>query len=269
MSSDAKEGRYDCLQDDDHDDDASSEIDAEELTALAAADYIYTPARSKRQRLMVAISRGRWIFDIILILVIAGLVADRQWSWSQRKYWQEQQQGTGDITGFAPRFSQRIMNFEPDSQFMPANASEFWSKETQDRWLSLVPKGLGYLNIKTPEKYHDLPVKLPKQYGRGYTVTTSLTHQLHCLHSLAEVFSAYRIGRSDKIPEDPWHIAHCFDYIRQSVMCSADVALEGKATTFPEGVTGSDGWDAKHVCKNYDEVLAYLNDNRANDIVWI
>jgi hypothetical protein len=52
-------------------------------------------------------------------------------------------------------------------------------------------------------------------------------------------------------------------------MCSGDVAVEGKATTFPEGFVGSDGWDAKHVCKSYDEVLGYLAENRANDAIWI
>lgn len=37
---------------------------------------------------------------------------------------------------------------------------------------------------------------------------------------------------------------HCFDYLRQSIMCCGDVALEGEQTTFPEGFDGSDGWDA-------------------------
>ena len=52
-------------------------------------------------------------------------------------------------------------------------------------------------------------------------------------------------------------------------MCSADVALEGEETTYPDGQTGSDGWDAKHVCRDYSQVLDYLNENRADDEVWI
>lgn len=39
---------------------------------------------------------------------------------------------------------------------------------------------------------------------------------------------------------------HCFDYLRQSIMCCGDVALEGEQTTFPPGFDGSDGWDAVH-----------------------
>ena len=42
-------------------------------------------------------------------------------------------------------------------------------------------------------------------------------------------------------------MTHCFDYMRQAIMCSADMALEGLETTFPENQKGgSDGWDATH-----------------------
>ena len=48
-------------------------------------------------------------------------------------------------------------------------------------------------------------------------------------------------------------------------MCSADVALEGHETTFPDDNGGSDGWDAKHVCRDYSEVRRYLEGVRAYD----
>jgi hypothetical protein len=49
------------------------------------------------------------------------------------------------------------------------------------------------------------------------------------------------------LPEDHhWHMIHCFDYMRQAIMCSADMALEGLETTFPDHNGGSDGWDSKH-----------------------
>jgi len=52
-------------------------------------------------------------------------------------------------------------------------------------------------------------------------------------------------------------------------MCCGDTALEGAETTFPEGVGGSDGWGAQHVCKNYEELRAVLDERRANDREWI
>jgi hypothetical protein len=48
--------------------------------------------------------------------------------------------------------------------------------------LTLTEEGLGYLDIEKPENYHDLPHKLDDAKGR-YVVTTSMTHQLHCLVS--------------------------------------------------------------------------------------
>ena len=48
------------------------------------------------------------------------------------------------------------------------------------------------------------------------------------------------------------HSTHCFDYIRQSIMCAADTSLEGKTEAGP-------GWGSKHECKDYDAVLAWAN----------
>lgn len=50
-----------------------------------------------------------------------------------------------------------------------------------------------------------------------------------------------------ELPSDhEWHMIHCFSYLRQAIMCSADMALEGHETTFPDHNGGSDGWDSKH-----------------------
>lgn len=42
--------------------------------------------------------------------------------------------------------------------------------------------GLGYLKINNSAKYDDLPKPLIG-YGDDFVVTTSMTHQLHCLVS--------------------------------------------------------------------------------------
>jgi len=58
---------------------------------------------------------------------------------------------------------------------------------------------------------------------------------------------------------------HCIDYMREAILCSSDMALEGHETTFPDNNGGSDGWDSKHVCKDYGQVKAYLESVRAYD----
>lgn len=57
-------------------------------------------------------------------------------------------------------------------------------------------------------------------------------------------------------------------------MCAGDVALEGAATSFPgdehgQDLGGSDGWDAKHVCKDYGQVYEYLERETINHMKWI
>lgn len=128
--------------------------------------------------------------------------------------------------------------------------------------------GLGYLEIKNPEDYDNLPERL-EEFPKKFVVTSAVTHQIHCLYAIAEAYSALS-SNSSRVPEEtPWHLTHCFDYLRQSLMCCGDVALEGQQTTFPEGFDGSDGWDSKHICKDYSQVYHHLDSNRANNKLWI
>ncbi|KXX74465.1 hypothetical protein MMYC01_204469 [Madurella mycetomatis] len=217
---------------------------------------------SRRESICSALTSIRSLLDTILLLVILGLVMDRQWRKSPSF------EMGGDITGFAPPISQQIKTFVPDPMFIPENGSEFFTESVRSRWLSIVPRGLGYVQINDTTGYNNLPN--PLRFYPESTFTTSATHQLHCLHSIVEVVAAYTSGQLDKLPtEGAWHLSHCFEYLRQSIMCCGDVALEGQHTTFPPNSTGSDGWDAKHVCRDYGQVLEYLERNRVNDERWI
>lgn len=58
------------------------------------------------------------------------------------------------------------------------------------------------------------------------------------------------------------HVTHCFDYLRQSVLCAGDAALEGES----EAVKGmTDGWGATHMCKKKSEWMNWVVDNRFSD----
>ncbi|KAH8900111.1 hypothetical protein GQ53DRAFT_776820 [Thozetella sp. PMI_491] len=206
----------------------------------------------------------RWVLDALLVIVIIGLVVDR--SYHKERYGQFE--GAGDLTGFAPRMSQQIKTFSPDPSFLPENMSDFFSDAVNHKWLSIVPKGLGYVRINNTEDYNNLPTPL-LSYPPS-TFTTSMTHQLHCLHAIVTTFAAMATNDTMHMPHDgAWHLGHCFDYLRQSIMCCGDMALEGQQTTFPDGFTGSDGWDAKHVCKDYNQILGHLEKQSSNKDVWI
>jgi hypothetical protein len=134
-------------------------------------------------------------------------------------------------------------------------------------------EGLGYVQVKDAQKYDNLPHPI-HDYPNHTVFTTSVTHQLHCLYTVLDAYNIlYSQGDPSRI-EMPFHINHCFDYLRQAIMCGGDVALEGAATTFPDdSVTGdrggSDGWDAKHVCKDYGQVYQYLERETIDHNKWI
>jgi hypothetical protein len=57
------------------------------------------------------------------------------------------------------------------------------------------------------------------------------------------------------------HIQHCFDYVRQALMCAADTNLET-----PDSTTGrTHGWGIERTCRDYSAVVAWAEKWRNND----
>ena len=121
--------RYDALRSNDDHSDSSTEIgdwDAEDAV------------RPKRRNKTVwkRLKCHRWILDTVLLFIIVGLLVEQRW---QKQAKRHQYELAGDITGFAPTFSQQIVSFKPEPVFTPEDAKEFWSNETKHAWLSIVP----------------------------------------------------------------------------------------------------------------------------------
>ena len=58
------------------------------------------------------------------------------------------------------------------------------------------------------------------------------------------------------------HTAHCIEYLRQGILCSADTTLEGETGSYSESI----GWGQKHVCRDYDELMRLSNERAAWDL---
>ncbi|KAF2865925.1 hypothetical protein BDV95DRAFT_242475 [Massariosphaeria phaeospora] len=262
--------RYDALRNLDDDSRSSTEVEDWEPESEVRP-------RRKRKTFWKKAKAYRWMVDTALLLVIVGLLAEKRLKkWSPHK--SHRYELAGDITGFAPEFSQQIVSFTPNHTFAPENASSFWDHQTQNAWLDIVPMGLGYVNVKSPALHDNLPTPI-HDYPNQTVYTTSVTHQLHCLYTILEAYNILQASATDpffsRTTRMPWHINHCFEYLRQAVMCAGDVALEGAATSFPpdpetgEDRGGSDGWDARHVCRDYSQVYAYLERETLNRNKWI
>lgn len=89
----------------------------------------------------------------------------------------------------------------------------------------------------------------------GPAYMMSVFHQLHCLSYVVDHYQR-GYGGANLTEEVAHHSAHCFDYLRQSIMCAADTNLEGQTEAGP-------GWGSDHQCVDYDAVLAWANENGA------
>jgi hypothetical protein len=55
------------------------------------------------------------------------------------------------------------------------------------------------------------------------------------------------------------HAAHCFEYLRQSIMCSADSSIEPAGSR----IQGFLGWGFQRQCKSYDQLRDWAEEWKA------
>ncbi|KAJ3052070.1 hypothetical protein HK097_006917 [Rhizophlyctis rosea] len=160
-----------------------------------------------------------------------------------------------------PVFPKKTVTFVADPNLLSDDMfkSEEDTLHKLNKWLPLSTQARGYVQIPNYQSY-----SLPEPYTVAINMThdgpaymISVFHQLHCLSYLVEHFQQGYAGK----PLDPdvaHHSVHCFDYIRQALICNADVSLEGK----PEKDTER-GWGHKHVCTDYEKLLEWANEHSA------
>ena len=59
------------------------------------------------------------------------------------------------------------------------------------------------------------------------------------------------------------HINHCFRYLRQSLLCCGDTALEGQIPN--SNISGTDGTGAVHMCKDFEAIRSWAEEKRLDD----
>ena len=123
----------------------------------------------------------------------------------------------------------------------------------------LMPPGDGFILLPndTRQSWHLEPGKQTKQ---GEVFDISLFHELHCLiHIRTHTFTLQAMmGRDNwqeiydvllKGSED--HVFHCFDYIRQALMCAGDMTVEWPRVEKDGSRFAVDGWGITHECKDW------------------
>ncbi|PSK53162.1 hypothetical protein B9Z65_3362 [Elsinoe australis] len=161
---------------------------------------------------------------------------------------------------------------------MPMDAVTFRQEEvfanntfpgSDEAWSELMPKGDGFIVVDNPEQYQLQPGK-PSSEGQLYDIT--VFHQLHCLrHIRVYLYTVLELAKNPSndtnVAEmflnhaDP-HVHHCFDYIRQGLMCNADLTVEWPKEEPDGGRFAVDGWGIQHQCKSWEAIQAYMEEKR-------
>jgi hypothetical protein len=76
----------------------------------------------------------------------------------------------------------------------------------------------------------------------------------------AGYFSA-KSGNLDEV--NVVHLSHCWDYLRQAIMCHSDTTLEWLHA--PPDNFGSTGWGYEHKCRDHEAIFKFATDHRAGD----
>ncbi|KAK5996702.1 Oxidase ustYa-like protein [Cladobotryum mycophilum] len=194
------------------------------------------------------------------------------------KLWRQQPSNSldviGEINGLVPPVGIKPKLFAPDPSFDPFNS-------TAQGWLDVMPKGGGFVTV---EGWEGKAVPKPIHTHGKDMYNVAVFHQIHCLHMLAEEFNnllvGQHIGDTSHIKSKwngghgghggdadkdlmMWHLKHCFEYLKESLTCCADTALEGQKSD--TDLPATDGFGAHHVCRNFDEVMSWTEANRVSD----
>ncbi|KAI1426465.1 hypothetical protein F5Y12DRAFT_742309 [Xylaria sp. FL1777] len=128
------------------------------------------------------------------------------------------------------------------------------TQASNSAWEDLIPKGRGFIEVTDS--------------GGSNRYCVSAFHQLHCLDMLRHgYYAAVELvnQKSDLkaiTPVNPAaHMQHCFDYLRQALMCAADPTLEIRN----ESISGVTGWGSTHQCRNFEALKQWTEQHRYND----
>ncbi|KAH8805142.1 hypothetical protein F5884DRAFT_441358 [Xylogone sp. PMI_703] len=167
----------------------------------------------------------------------------------------------GDINGLYKTLSHSYTFLKPEEdKYIPNMTSNDNRMEVRKNWDLLMPLGSG--SVLIPD-YRDHPLLgnpiTDDPIRSGPLFEASWTHALHCLYYAVDSYHQLILNGPGE-NDNPYHAAHCFEYLRNSILCNLDMTLEGSMSTPNDKDRGQ-----PHVCRNREEAIAWIEARRADD----
>ncbi|KAL0568460.1 hypothetical protein V5O48_013525 [Marasmius crinis-equi] len=124
------------------------------------------------------------------------------------------------------------------------------SPELEKAWDDLYQFGVSKITTQDAELIPWKTVRIPGD-PKHYAVGIYVFHQLHCLNMIRKAFHPEYYPAVEQ-----FHIDHCIEHLRQSLICSSDVSLivwqwssEKNRSVFQSGTP--------HTCRNFDKIAEW------------
>ncbi|KAI5927173.1 hypothetical protein F4810DRAFT_707123 [Camillea tinctor] len=174
-------------------------------------------------------------------------------------------------TGYTPFFAERVYSPVEDiiryenvvfSTGFGHERTEYQGPPTPERdalWDDLYGFGISRIPRESASKLVNKTVPIPGEPGQ-YVIQLNVFHQLHCLNMIRKSLYSDVEYPPDHELMGIEHIEHCYDALRQSLMCSADV------TPLPwqwveEVQEAKEVARVAHTCRDFEAVRTWAKEN--------
>ncbi|UKZ61414.1 uncharacterized protein TrAtP1_002679 [Trichoderma atroviride] len=210
----------------------------------------------------------RWAAIVLLQTTLILLVVLKQDNNTQPKGDLQEISGSdryvetgSDINGLYKTLSHSYTFLKPEEdKYFPNITSNDNRMEIRKNWDMLMPLGSGSVIIPDYSKHPLLGQPITDDPIRsGPLFEASWTHALHCLYYSVDSYHQLILNGPSE-DDNPMHAAHCFEYLRNSILCNLDMTLEGSMSTPDDKDRGQ-----PHVCRNREEAISWIEARRMDD----
>jgi len=132
-------------------------------------------------------------------------------------------------------------------EVIDAEDSDRYGMDDDNDWASVTPLGHGFVKLGGEDQFYAI----------------SMYHQMHCLNDFRRMFNGSQRNAS-RTDHDKRHAFHCLAYLRQMVLCSADITLEPAflaQNTDGRKTQAAYGAGVTHECRDWVQIRDYAETN--------